>query len=118
MSVHAGNDQSGHIVYEVNLAVQPGVVDAFRAWLHRHVDEMVAIDGFTGAEIRELTEPRDPEAAVTWSVRYYLESEAALENYLRDHAERMRADGMQRFGGRFTASRRILGPVLGAPNGD
>ena len=103
------------VVYEVNLAVQPAVVDEFRAWLHRHVDEMLDIDGFVGADIREQTEPRHPEAAVTWSVRYYLESDAALDVYLREHAERMRADGMQRFGGRFTASRRIFGPVLPSP---
>ena len=32
----------------------------------------------------------------------------ALQAYLRDHAPRMREDGLARFGGRFRAQRRVL----------
>ena len=34
----------------------------------------------------------------------------ALDEYLRDHAPRLRGDAMARFGGRFEAQRRVLRP--------
>jgi hypothetical protein len=41
-------------------------------------------------------------------VQYRLIDAAALEAYLRDHAPRLRADGVARFGERFRAQRRVL----------
>ena len=41
-------------------------------------------------------------------MRYHLESREALEQYLRDHAPRLRADGIARFGERFRATRRVM----------
>lgn len=93
------------IVYEVNLRVDSDVAAAFRAWLASHVRDMLALPGFVSAEIFRV------EAATAdklWSVHYRLRDRTALEAYLSEHAPRMRADGQARFGGRFSADRRIL----------
>jgi antibiotic biosynthesis monooxygenase (ABM) superfamily enzyme len=92
------------IVYEVRAAVDLEVADAYRAWLDPHVHEILAIPGFTGAEL--LTEDEESGRRV-YCVRYHLDDRAALEAYLRDHAPRLRAEGLARFAGRFTASRRV-----------
>lgn len=99
------------LVYEVNLAVEAAVAEAFVAWLPGHVAELLALPGFLEAEIFTVDEPAAPAGEVSLSVRYRLRDRAALEGYLRDHAERLRADGIARFGGRFQATRRVLHPA-------
>ena len=93
------------IVYEVRAVVDDAVSDAYRAWLEPHIREILAIPGFTHAELLE----EDAESGETvWTVRYHLESREALEQYLREHAPRLRADAVARFGDRFRATRRVM----------
>jgi len=103
------------LVYEVNLTVDAAVAEAFAAWLPGHVAELLALPGFLAAEIFRVDEPAPPAGEVALSVVYRLRDRAALDAYLRDHAARLRADGIARFGGRFQASRRVLSPVEAPP---
>lgn len=104
-------DAGGAVVYEVDLAIDAEVIDAFRAWLDGHVAGILALPGFTGAEVFAVVEPAAAEGRVALCVRYTLRDAAALDDYLAHHAARMRADGLARFGGRFDANRRILRPA-------
>jgi quinol monooxygenase YgiN len=105
------------IVYEVNLRVEREIAAAYASWLHTHVAQMLALPGFVGAELFE--DPAANDASnVAWCCQYRLVDAAALERYLQEHAPRMRADGVARFGARFSATRRVLQPVavpLAAP---
>ena len=98
------------IIYEVNLAVDRAILEDWVPWLTHHVSEMLLIEGFEGARVY-----RDVEAGTAerdaFCCHYELASRAALDRYLAEDAPRMRADGQQRFGGRFSASRRILEPL-------
>jgi hypothetical protein len=93
------------IVYEVNLTVDADIADEYAAWLDSHIQEILTIDGFTAAEWFDVEAEGEQSH---WCVHYYLHDRASLERYFANHAERMRADGLNRFGGRFSASRRIL----------
>ena len=97
------------IRYEVNLDVESDVAPAFAQWLRDHVEEMLALPGFLGAEMFDVEDP--PAGRRAFSVCYRLVDRAALDSYFTEHAARMRADGVRRFGGRFSASRRILSPL-------
>jgi hypothetical protein len=94
------------ITYEVALEPDAEILPDFEAWLEYHVDEMLALPGFTGASIHKAEDP-DSGAALR-VVRYQLTDRAALERYLDEFAPRMRAEGLARFGGRFRASRRVV----------
>jgi len=96
----------GQVIYEVNLRPDPSIEAEFDDWLEHHVQEMLDLPGFVGATIFRSDDPADP--APLRSVHYRLHDQASLDAYLRDHAARMRADGVERFGDRFRASRRIL----------
>ena len=105
------------VVYEVNLEVEAEVADAYAAWLAPHIDEVLAVLGFVSAEWWSVEpdggpdgEDRQPDAPARWCVQYRVESRAALQAYFDEHAERLRGDGLARFGGRFRASRRVLVP--------
>lgn len=94
------------ITYEVSLQPEPEILAEFEAWLEVHVDEMLALPGFTGASIHKARDPDSGHALRV--VRYGLQDQAALDRYLADHAPRMRAEGLARFGDRFRASRRVV----------
>ncbi len=93
------------ILYEVRIAVDQELAGAYRTWLEAHIHEILALPGFEYAEL--LREEGSAERAV-FVTHYWLRDRDALEGYLRDHAPRLRADGLQRFGDRFSAERRVL----------
>ena len=93
------------VIYEVNLAVDNDVAEAFAVWLREHIRAMLAFDGFDHA----VWYQRDPGGGRQhWSVHYHVDSGRALTAYFEHHAAAMRQDGLARFGGRFDADRRIL----------
>ena len=98
----------GVIVYEVNLALDRGIADAYRAWLSTHVAEILQLPGFVDARILDVLEPAPDANHVAMCVQYTLRDRASLDAYVRDHAPRMRGEGEARFGGRFHATRRVL----------
>ena len=101
------------IVYEVNLDIDATIAADYRAWLDAHVARILALPGFTGVRIFEVLDPPAPAGRVALCVQYTLRSRDDFDAYLREHAPRMRAEGIARFGDRFRASRRLLvGPVV------
>jgi hypothetical protein len=94
------------VIYEVSLEVEPSVAGDFSIWLRAHIKDMLELPGFIDAALhREL---RDGNPAPAWVVRYQLESPSSLDDYFREHAERMRSEGIRRFADKFSARRRIL----------
>ena len=94
------------VIYEVNLTVDAEIADDYAAWLGPHIKEILEVDGFLSAEWFEVE--ADGEDYVHWCVQYRVKDRTALETYFVEHADRLRGDGLERFGGRFTAERRIL----------
>lgn len=99
------------IVYEVNLFVQRAIEAPYRAWLDAHIREILALPGFVDAQTYERTDPPGAPDELVLCVHYRLQDQAALDAYFRDHAARLRADGVNRFGDRFRAERRVLQSV-------
>jgi Domain of unknown function (DUF4286) len=96
------------VIYEVNIEVDAAAQDDYRAWLHDHIAEILALPGFVRATTFEVLDPPPSAGRVGLCVQYVLKDREALDDYLRDHAPRLRADGVGRFGDRFQATRRVL----------
>ncbi len=99
----------GNIIYEVNLSAEQAITEEFYSWLKIHITEMLEIDGFIGATLLEIS--NSDTNTKSWSVQYKLKNESALMAYLKNHAAHMRADGINRFGDAFTATRRVMLPI-------
>ncbi|GAB2503819.1 DUF4286 family protein [Lysobacter humi (ex Lee et al. 2017)] len=95
-------------VYEVDIEIDAAIEADYLAWLRPHIAEIVALPGFTGATLHAVLEPAPASACRRYCVQYRLVDAAALEAYLRDHAPRLRADGIARFGERMRATRRVM----------
>lgn len=98
------------IVYEVSVHIEPALRDAYFAWLRPHVAEILVLPGFTGADMFDVDEPLADDGWIGVCMQFRLVDRAALDAYLRDHAPRLRADGIARFGDRMRAQRRVLAP--------
>jgi hypothetical protein len=86
------------VVYEVNLEFDVAIAAAYREWLAEHMREILALPGFLSAEVHEVVDPLPTAGRQGLCVRYQVEDLGALETYQREHAPRMRADGLNRFG--------------------
>lgn len=91
-------------VYEVTLCVDRELAEDLDTWLAAHVEEMLDVPGFVGADTYAL----DDEERACRVTCYHVETDALLERYLADEAEERRQSGIDRFGDRLSASRRIL----------
>lgn len=98
------------VIYEVNLQVDTDVRAAYLPWLRAHITEICAAPGVQGAQCFDMLDPAPAAGRFALCVQYRFADAEALDTYLREHAPRLRADGMARFGGRFEASRRVLAP--------
>jgi hypothetical protein len=97
---------SNGIVYEVNLEADADIAAPFDTWLRDHIADMLQFEGFRSAEI--LDDASAPPGRIRRIVQYRLRDQAALDDYLAQHATQMRAQGAARFGDRFSAERRVL----------
>ncbi len=93
-------------VYEVTLSIDRDLVEAFDAWLGEHVAEMLELPGFARAEVFEIED--DEQNRARRVCQYTLDSEADLSHYFAEAAEAMRQSGIDRFGDKMHASRRVL----------
>jgi hypothetical protein len=57
-----------------------------------------------------VIDPPPAAGRIAICMQYRVRDLAALQDYFEQHAPRLRADGIARFGGRFSANRRTLQP--------
>lgn len=99
------------LIYEVNLEVEDDINFKMAGWLPSHIDEMLKFKGFQSAHWY-FRKPEDEGSENTnktlWSIHYLVEDRKSLDNYFDNHAEKMRKEGIEKFGNKFSASRRVL----------
>ena len=96
------------IIYEVNLTINNDIYAEYYHWLIDHVKEMLKFPGFKTVEIAKEKLLQDNNNQSKLTVRYTLNSEDDLDNYLNHHAPRIREEGIKKFGNQFSATRRIF----------
>jgi hypothetical protein len=81
----------------------PAVADEWVAWLRdEHVRDVIEAGAMDGEVIVVDPDPQERETASgprrqTCEVRYHFADRAAFEAYVRDHAPRLREEGLKRF---------------------
>jgi hypothetical protein len=103
----APDDDNETVLYEIDYAVDAAIEAEFDTWLRDHTADVLQFDGFLSAEILD-DESVAPPGRVRRIVQYRLRNRAALEAYVRDHAPRLRLQGVEKFGDRYTVERRVL----------
>jgi antibiotic biosynthesis monooxygenase (ABM) superfamily enzyme len=97
------------VVYEVNLSINREIFTDYKSWLDEHILQMLEFPGFLNATILNQTiDSNNSDEQVHLTVQYQLESAEDLQTYFDEYAAKMRSDGVSRFEGRFSATRRIF----------
>src|SRR5688572_2969556 len=95
-------------IYNVTLKVDHSIHKEWLQWLkEEHIPEMVGTGCFTNAVILHLVES-DDEEGITYAVQYHADSEAMYDQYIDQHANTMRAKGMEKWGNKFIAYRTLM----------
>jgi hypothetical protein len=101
------NGKSENVIYEVNIKAINEIGDDFYTWLNgKHIEEMLKIDGFLSAKL--LIPDTKDEGHRRFTVQYKLVSMEMMESYFKNQAAKMRSEGLEKFGDKFTAERRVL----------
>lgn len=93
-------------IYEVTITVQPDVADQYASWLRVHIQQIVQLPMVIRATWSVVEQV--PGDGVQHCVHYFLPDRTALDQYLQDHAPALRQEGIALFGGKFTATRRVM----------
>ncbi len=93
------------IIYEVNLEVEKPVEERFLLWLKDHIQEVRLTGDFLAANFFKI---ENSEGKGLFSVQYSVEKREKLDLYLKNHASTFRQEGLDLFGEKFKATRRIL----------
>lgn len=96
------------IIYAVELEMPVALRDEYLGWLDGHVRAMLALPGFTDAEVLIRTDPPPAAGRFVVAAHYRLRDRAALDGYFAQHAASMRAAGIARFGDQVRATRQVL----------
>ena len=99
------------IIYEVNLELDPEIVTDFDEWLDGHILQMLQFEGFNSAKKFNSIEGKQ----YFLTVQYKIESQEDLDRYLRNHAYKMRQEGIQKFQDKFKTHRRIMKIIKSYP---
>ncbi len=105
------------VIYQVNLQIDATIATEYRSWLQQHISEILRLPGFIKANLFEslpnlpttsFEAEKDASAQLQLCVQYELTSMLDLQNYFDQHAAHFRAQGREKFGDRFSASRQVL----------
>ena len=87
---------AGKVVYEVELEADAAIEGPFDTWLRDHIADVLQLPGFLSAEVLADTSPAVGKVRRTVQYR------------LRDHAARMHASGIARFGAQASERPRAM----------
>ena len=95
------------IIYNVTINVDESIHHDWLKWMqHKHINDVLATGLFTNAKmVRVLVEEM---GGTTYAVQYFTDSRAKLEDYYKNHAPRLRQEGLQLFADKMLAFRTEL----------
>lgn len=94
------------IIYEINLVVEQDIFSEYMLWLAEHIQKILKFPGFSRA--LTLQEKNSEQEHQHIRVQYSVETQDFLNDYLTNHANRLRQEGLEKFANKFTISRKIF----------
>ena len=92
-----------------NLEVNQSIAELFSDWLIAQFKKCFSLmDLARRSGSRQNLDEDNHSPVQLWTIHYQLSDREAYDSYIDNHAEEMRTDGLERFGGQFQANRRLL----------
>lgn len=95
-------------IYNVTINIDEAEHGNWLQWMtDNHIPDMLATGKFLEAKMSRIM-VEEEMGGITYSIQYTTSDKETLERYLREDADRLRKDGMDRFAGKFVAFRTEL----------
>lgn len=95
------------IIYNVTSNIEDSCHDQWMEWMmEKHIPEILDTGKFYKIKILKVLSQEDH--GTTYSVQYFAESREKLEQYYKEHAPKLRADALGKFGEKVLAFRTEL----------
>ncbi len=94
-------------IYNVTLSIDKSIHEEWLEWIHLHIPEVLATGKFISAKLTQVLIEEEMDG-VTYSIQYTANSREDLDNYYKEDADKLRIDGMQKFGDKMLAFRTEL----------
>ena len=95
------------IIYNVTVNIDDSIVDQWLAWIKEHIPKVLATGKFTDAKLTKVL-VEEQMGGQTYSIQYRAISKEALNAYYENDAEKLRQDGLSKFGDKMLAFRTEL----------
>jgi len=98
------------VIYNVTVSIDHSVHDDWLEWMREvHIPDVLNTGMFTECRMSKIL--AEEEGGLAYSIQYTAPSMADYEKYLSDHAEKLKADHDNKFGGKYAAFRTLLDVV-------
>ncbi|MCW5517820.1 DUF4286 family protein [Muriicola sp. Z0-33] len=95
-------------IYNVTINIEEAAHEQWLVWMKEiHIPDMLALGKFSQARMSKVLVEEDM-GGITYSIQYTVKDKATLDRYYKEDAEKMRQDGIKRFGNSFVAFRTEL----------
>ena len=95
------------IIYNVTINVDDSIHDQWLIWIKAHIPKVLATGKFVNARLVKVLVDEEL-GGTTYSVQYKAKSRENLEDYYKNHAERLRNEGYGLFADKMVAFRTEL----------
>lgn len=98
------------IIYNVTVSIDERVADEWLNWMRNtHIPDVMSTGHFK--ESRLCRVHGEEEGGVTYAISYLSYSEDDLNTYQEKHAQKLQAEHMEKFSGKFAAFRTLLSVI-------
>ena len=96
------------IVYNMTIKVEPTIDADWLLWQKQeHIPEVLNTKLFTDFKLYRLLE-QDEDGGNTYVIQFFADTAALLEEYLENHAQKLREKAFKKWGDRFIAFRTTM----------
>lgn len=82
------------IIYNITVNIDDSVHDEWLNWIKIHIPQVLATGKFIDAKLTKIL-VEEEMGGQTYSIQYKAPHRNALEDYYKNHAERLRQDGLK-----------------------
>ena len=94
-------------IYNVTINIEDEIKEEWLTWLETHILEVLNTGKFTSAKLTQVL-VEEEMGGTTYSVQYTAKTKEAIESYYKEDAEKLRGDGLRKFGNKMVAFRTEL----------
>ena len=94
-------------IYNVTINLDESIHDEWLIWIKEHIPQVLATGKFKDAKLTKVL-VEDTTEGHTYSIQYRSYSRAALDAYYKEDADKLRVEGLKKFGDKMLAFRTEL----------